>query len=77
MTQNHADVFNLNYRLLCQFRELYSKSRGEALLRYQIEPQDALMIMNMSHDELYALATSSMLLFKLKPTISKIGPQYA
>ena len=61
----HANVANLNYEFLVQFRELYRQSPGEAGLRFHINAEAGKRVMDASHEELKALARTGRMVFAL------------
>ena len=66
MSNFHTDIEILSYQLLVQFRELFSHSPAEAVLRYGIGIKEGASIAHLSHDEMKRLAASGKLVFTVK-----------
>ena len=66
MSNFHTDVETLSYQLLVQFRELFTHSPAEAVLRYGIGLKEGSCIAHLSHDEMKRLAASGKLVFTVK-----------
>jgi len=66
MSNQQYDIESLNYRLFVQFRELFKESPAEAILRYGFSLQEGQRIMDLSHEQMNALASSGKLVFSVK-----------
>ncbi len=62
----HADIENLSYQMLVQFRELFNKSPAEAILRYGIGFNEGSRIANLTHEQLRTLSRSGKLAFSVR-----------